>query len=124
MLRSSAYLPLSARLPEFGLATGEVRPAGPHLPLGPCLPPGGILSHRTTSSPQAWSFARLKPGRPGLRLVTMVEQLPQDVIARLRALDSAITPELAQAAIAGVLGAAPTEVVVASQDEGFAWLSL
>jgi len=27
----------------------------------------------------------------------MVEQLPQDVIARLRALDSAITPELAQA---------------------------
>src|ERR1700761_5110103 len=27
----------------------------------------------------------------------MVEQLPQDVIARLRALDPAITPELAQA---------------------------
>ena len=27
----------------------------------------------------------------------MAEQLPQDVIARLRALDSAITPELAQA---------------------------
>lgn len=34
------------------------------------------------------------------------------------------TPELAQAAMAGVLGAAATEVVVASQDEGFAWLSL
>lgn len=33
-------------------------------------------------------------------------------------------PELAQAAMAGVLGAAPTEVVVASQAEGFAWLSL
>jgi hypothetical protein len=33
-------------------------------------------------------------------------------------------PELAQAAMAGVLGAAPTEVVVASQDEGFAWLSV
>jgi arylformamidase len=31
------------------------------------------------------------------RLVNMVEQLPQDVIARLRALDPAITPELAQA---------------------------
>jgi acetyl esterase/lipase len=29
--------------------------------------------------------------------MVMVEQLPQDVIARLRALDSAITPELAQA---------------------------
>jgi len=27
----------------------------------------------------------------------MVGQLPQDVLARLRALDSAITPELAQA---------------------------
>ena len=33
-------------------------------------------------------------------------------------------PELAQAAMAGVLGAAPTEVVVASQDDGFAWLSV
>ncbi|EDZ98569.1 beta-lactamase domain protein [Burkholderia sp. H160] len=33
-------------------------------------------------------------------------------------------PELAQAALAGVLGAAPTEVVVASQSEGFAWLTL
>jgi phosphoribosyl 1,2-cyclic phosphodiesterase len=34
------------------------------------------------------------------------------------------SPELARAAVAGVLGAAPTEVVVASQGEGFAWLSL
>ncbi|CAD6536418.1 MBL fold metallo-hydrolase [Paraburkholderia metrosideri] len=33
-------------------------------------------------------------------------------------------PELAQAAMAGVLGAASTEVVIASQDEGFAWLSV
>ena len=33
-------------------------------------------------------------------------------------------PELAQAALAGVLGAASTEVVVASQGEGFAWLSV
>ena len=33
-------------------------------------------------------------------------------------------PELAQAAMASVLGATPTEVVVASQDEGFAWLSV
>jgi phosphoribosyl 1,2-cyclic phosphodiesterase len=33
-------------------------------------------------------------------------------------------PELAQAAIAAVLGAAATDVVVASQEEGFAWLSL
>jgi len=33
-------------------------------------------------------------------------------------------PELAQAAMAGVLGAASTEVVVASQAEGFEWLSL
>jgi phosphoribosyl 1,2-cyclic phosphodiesterase len=31
-------------------------------------------------------------------------------------------PELACAALAGVLGAAPTEVIVASQDEGFVWL--
>jgi phosphoribosyl 1,2-cyclic phosphodiesterase len=34
------------------------------------------------------------------------------------------SPELARAAMAGVLGAADTEVVVASQDEGFDWLSL
>ena len=34
------------------------------------------------------------------------------------------SPALAQAAMAHVLGAAPTEVVVASQGEGFAWLSL
>jgi phosphoribosyl 1,2-cyclic phosphodiesterase len=34
------------------------------------------------------------------------------------------TPELARAAMAGVLGAAPTEVVVASQDDGFGWLGL
>jgi phosphoribosyl 1,2-cyclic phosphodiesterase len=34
------------------------------------------------------------------------------------------SPELAQAAMAAVLGAAPTEVVVASQDDGFGWLSL
>ncbi|WGS48551.1 MBL fold metallo-hydrolase [Paraburkholderia sp. D15] len=34
------------------------------------------------------------------------------------------TPDLARAAMAGVLGAALTEVVVASQEEGFAWLSL
>jgi hypothetical protein len=33
-------------------------------------------------------------------------------------------PELAQAAMAGVLGAAATEVVVATQSEGFGWLSL
>ncbi|TKC82629.1 MBL fold metallo-hydrolase [Trinickia terrae] len=33
-------------------------------------------------------------------------------------------PELAQAAMARVLGAAVTEVVVASQEEGFGWLSL
>jgi phosphoribosyl 1,2-cyclic phosphodiesterase len=33
-------------------------------------------------------------------------------------------PELAQAAMAAVLGAAATEVVVASQDDGFEWLSL
>ncbi|MEQ5838848.1 MBL fold metallo-hydrolase [Paraburkholderia acidicola] len=33
-------------------------------------------------------------------------------------------PELAQAAMAGVLGAAATEVIVASQQEGFSWLSL
>ena len=33
-------------------------------------------------------------------------------------------PDLARAALAGVLGAAPTEVVVASQSEGFAWLTL
>ncbi|MGF6482148.1 MBL fold metallo-hydrolase [Paraburkholderia sp. JPY419] len=33
-------------------------------------------------------------------------------------------PELAQAALAGVVGAAPTEVVVASQCEGFGWLTL
>lgn len=34
------------------------------------------------------------------------------------------SPELAQAAVAAVLGAAATEVVVASQDDGFDWLSL
>ena len=34
------------------------------------------------------------------------------------------SPALARAAMAHVLGAAPTEVVVASQGEGFAWLSL
>jgi phosphoribosyl 1,2-cyclic phosphodiesterase len=34
------------------------------------------------------------------------------------------SPELAQAAMAGVLGGAATEVVVASQDDGFDWLSL
>ncbi len=34
------------------------------------------------------------------------------------------SPELAQAAMAAVLGAAPPEVVVASQDDGFGWLSL
>jgi phosphoribosyl 1,2-cyclic phosphodiesterase len=34
------------------------------------------------------------------------------------------SPELARAAMAGVLGTAATEVVVASQDEGFDWLSL
>jgi phosphoribosyl 1,2-cyclic phosphodiesterase len=34
------------------------------------------------------------------------------------------TPALAQAAMAGVLGAAAVEVVVASQDDGFDWLSL
>ncbi|WP_144156367.1 MBL fold metallo-hydrolase [Paraburkholderia sp. BCC1885] len=34
------------------------------------------------------------------------------------------SPELAQAAMAGVLGAAATEVVVASQDDGFDWLTL
>jgi phosphoribosyl 1,2-cyclic phosphodiesterase len=33
-------------------------------------------------------------------------------------------PELAQAAMASVLGAAATEVVVASQADGFEWLSL
>jgi phosphoribosyl 1,2-cyclic phosphodiesterase len=33
-------------------------------------------------------------------------------------------PELAQAAMAAVLGAAATEVVVATQEEGFEWLSL
>jgi len=33
-------------------------------------------------------------------------------------------PELAQAAMASVLGAAATEVVVASQTDGFEWLSL
>ncbi|SEI97342.1 MBL fold metallo-hydrolase [Paraburkholderia diazotrophica] len=33
-------------------------------------------------------------------------------------------PELAQAAMAAVLGAAATEVVVATQGEGFGWLSL
>lgn len=33
-------------------------------------------------------------------------------------------PELAQAALAQVLGASPQEVRVASQDEGFGWLSL
>ena len=33
-------------------------------------------------------------------------------------------PELAQAAMAAVLGAATTEVVVATQSEGFAWLTL
>jgi phosphoribosyl 1,2-cyclic phosphodiesterase len=33
-------------------------------------------------------------------------------------------PELAQAAMASVLGAAFTEVVVASQADGFAWLSV
>ena len=34
------------------------------------------------------------------------------------------SPELARAAMAGVLGTAATEVVVALQDEGFDWLSL
>jgi phosphoribosyl 1,2-cyclic phosphodiesterase len=34
------------------------------------------------------------------------------------------TPALAQAAMAGVLGTAAVEVVVASQDDGFDWLSL
>lgn len=34
------------------------------------------------------------------------------------------SPELARAAMAGVLGAAATEVVVASQNDGFDWLSL
>lgn len=34
------------------------------------------------------------------------------------------SPELAQAAMAGVLGVAMAEVVVASQDEGFDWLTL
>ncbi|MDE1183953.1 MBL fold metallo-hydrolase [Paraburkholderia sp.] len=34
------------------------------------------------------------------------------------------SPELAQAAVAAVLGAAPTEVVVATQETGFDWLSL
>jgi phosphoribosyl 1,2-cyclic phosphodiesterase len=34
------------------------------------------------------------------------------------------SPELARAAMAGVLGAAATEVVVASQDDGFDWLNL
>jgi phosphoribosyl 1,2-cyclic phosphodiesterase len=34
------------------------------------------------------------------------------------------SPELARAAMAGVLGTAATEVVVASQDDGFDWLSL
>ncbi len=33
-------------------------------------------------------------------------------------------PELAQAAMAAVLGAAATEVLVASQDEGFGWLTV
>jgi phosphoribosyl 1,2-cyclic phosphodiesterase len=33
-------------------------------------------------------------------------------------------PELAKATMAGVLGAAATEVVVASQDDGFDWLCL
>ncbi len=33
-------------------------------------------------------------------------------------------PHLAQAALAGVLGALAIEVVVASQDEGFDWLAL
>jgi phosphoribosyl 1,2-cyclic phosphodiesterase len=33
-------------------------------------------------------------------------------------------PELAQAALAGVLGAAAAEVLVASQDDGFDWLDL
>ena len=33
-------------------------------------------------------------------------------------------PELAQAAMAAVLGAAATEVVAATQSEGFGWLSL
>jgi phosphoribosyl 1,2-cyclic phosphodiesterase len=33
-------------------------------------------------------------------------------------------PELARAAMASVLGAAPTDVVVASQAEGFEWLDL
>nr|WP_205193391.1 MULTISPECIES: MBL fold metallo-hydrolase [Burkholderiaceae] len=33
-------------------------------------------------------------------------------------------PELAQAALAGVLGAVSTDVVVASQSDGFAWLSV
>jgi phosphoribosyl 1,2-cyclic phosphodiesterase len=33
-------------------------------------------------------------------------------------------PELAQAALAGVLGASPVEVVVASQSDGFPWLSV
>jgi phosphoribosyl 1,2-cyclic phosphodiesterase len=34
------------------------------------------------------------------------------------------SPELARAAMAGVLGTAATEVAVASQDDGFDWLSL
>jgi len=34
------------------------------------------------------------------------------------------SPELARAAMAGVLGTAATEVVVASQEDGFDWLSL
>ncbi|HEY2024536.1 MBL fold metallo-hydrolase [Paraburkholderia sp.] len=34
------------------------------------------------------------------------------------------SPQLAQAALASVLCAAPTEVVVASQSEGFAWLTV
>jgi phosphoribosyl 1,2-cyclic phosphodiesterase len=33
-------------------------------------------------------------------------------------------PQLARSALAGVLGAAVDDVVVASQDEGFAWLAL
>jgi phosphoribosyl 1,2-cyclic phosphodiesterase len=34
------------------------------------------------------------------------------------------SPELARAAMAGVLGAASTNVIIASQDDGFNWLSL
>src|ERR1700728_4442163 len=70
--------PVTRRRPRAGPARRPGR-HDPHLPAGD------------------WSFDQWPRLRRAPRLKIMVEQLPQDVLARLRALDPAITPELAEA---------------------------